>query len=123
MLDRSSLIIHGKGEHTKRRQQIDILLKKAMRGNKQAKLRLYREFGIRVYSSDEVDKYVLNRMSQEYASDGKNTNNGSGLLTLKKEAKGISRSNSKSLPRQDRSTNVPSRGKSREKAKHLVKKI
>jgi hypothetical protein len=123
MLDRASLIIRGKGGHTKKRQQTDILLKKAIKGNKQAKLKLYKEFGIKLYSSDEVDKYVRKRMSQEYASDGKTTNNGSSLLTLKREAKGLPKNASDSLLRRDRSMNSISRAKSREKTKQLVKKV
>jgi hypothetical protein len=117
MLDRASLIIRGKGEHTKKRQQTDILLKKAMKGSKQAKLKLYKEFGIKLYSADEVDKYVRKRMSQEYASDGKNANNGSSLLTLKSEAKDLPKNGAESRLRRDRSINSISRSRSREKTK------
>jgi len=115
MLDRASLIIRGRGEQTKKRQQVDMLLKKAMKGNKQAKLKLYREFGVRVYSSDEVEKYVQQRVSQEYVSDGKSTNNGPTLLTLKKTAKGQSQNGTEG--------SRTSRMKSREKIKQLVKRI
>ena len=63
MMERSNLVMRGRSRHTKRRQQTDILLKKAMKGSRQAKLKLYKEFGIRLYSPDEVDKYVQEGLS------------------------------------------------------------
>jgi hypothetical protein len=123
MLDRASLIIRGRSEQTKKRQQTDILLKKAMKGNRQAKLKLYKEFGIKLYSSDEVEKYVQERVAQEYTSDGKSANNGPTLLTLKREGRSLSKNGNESRLRHDRSTGSPPRAKSREKTKHLVKKV
>ena len=123
MLDRASLIIRGRSEQTKKRQQTDILLKKAMKGNRQAKLKLYKEFGIKLYSSDEVEKYVQERVTQEYTSDGKSTNNGPTLLSLKKEGRSLSKNGNESRLRRDRSTGSPTRVKSRVKTKHLVKKV
>ncbi|MCJ7577587.1 MAG: hypothetical protein MUO91_03970 [candidate division Zixibacteria bacterium] len=123
MLDRASLIIRGRSEQTKKRQQTDILLKKAMKGNRQAKLKLYKEFGIRLYSSDEVEKYVQERVAQEYTLDGKSANNGPTLLTLKKESRSLSKNGNESRLRRDRNTGSPPRAKSREKTKHLVKKV
>lgn len=123
MLDRASLIIRGRSEQTKKRQQTDILLKKAMKGNRQAKLKLYKEFGIKLYSSDEVEKYVQERVTQEYTSDGKSANNGPTLLTLKREGRSLSKNGNESQLRRDRSANSPSRVRSREKTKHPVKKV
>jgi hypothetical protein len=122
MLDRASLIIRGRSEQTKKRQQTDILLKKAMRGNKQAKLKLYKEFGIKLYSSNEVDKYVQERLFQEYTSGGKGANNGPSGLTLKRKAKGLSQDGAESRLRQDRKSST-SRAKSRGRTKQLVKKV
>lgn len=57
--------MRGKSDHTKKRHIIDILMKRAMKGGKQAKSRLYKEFGIRVYSSEEVEEYVKDRLKSE----------------------------------------------------------
>jgi thiaminase len=57
-----NVLIRGKAELTKKRHQIDVLLKRAMKGNYQSKDKLYKEFGIRVYSSDEVQKYVNEKL-------------------------------------------------------------
>jgi hypothetical protein len=57
--------MRGKTDHTKKRHIIDILMKRAMKGGKQAKDRLYKEFGIRVYSSEEVEEYVKDRLKSE----------------------------------------------------------
>jgi hypothetical protein len=119
MLDRASLIIRGRGEQTKKRQQIDTLLKRAMKGNKQAKLKLYKEFGIKLYSSHEVDEYVCERVSQEYTSGGKSKNNGSGLLTIKRGTKGISKNGAE----KNRATNLSPRTRLKEKTRQMVKKI
>jgi hypothetical protein len=93
-----------------------------MKGNRQAKLKLYKEFGIKLYSSDEVEKYVQERVTREYTSDGKSANNGTTLLTLKKEGRTLSKNGNESRLRQDRSTDSPAQSKLREK-KHLVKKV
>jgi hypothetical protein len=123
MLDRASLIIRGRSEQTKKRQQTDILLKKAMKGNRQAKLKLYKEFGIKLYSSDEVEKYVQERVTREYTSDGKSANNGPTLLTLKKEGRSLSKNGNESRLRQDRNTKSSSRTRLKYKTKHLAKKV
>jgi hypothetical protein len=47
----------SKREHTRKRHNIDILLKKAIKGNQSAKRRLYEEYGIKVYNSSEIDEY------------------------------------------------------------------
>jgi hypothetical protein len=123
MLDRASLVIRGRSEQTKKRQQTDILLKKAMKGDRQAKLKLYKEFGIRLYSSDEVEKYVQERVTQEYTSDGKGANNGTSLLTIRKKSRSLSKNGNDSRLRRNRSTGSPARVRSRDKTKHLVKKV
>lgn len=123
MLDRASLIIRGRSEQTKKRQQTDILLKKAMKGDRQAKLKLYKDFGIKLYSSDEVEKYVQERVTKEYTSDGKGANNGTTLLTLKREGRSLSKNGNESRLRQNRCTGSPARVRSRDKTKHLVKKV
>lgn len=119
MMQRSNLVMRGRSEHTKRRHQIDVLLKKAMEGNGRAKLKVYKEFGIRLYSSDEVDRYVQERLSQEYISDGKNTSNGPTVLTRKTELKGLSKNGRDQI----RSKISPSRGKSKRKTRKPVKKV
>ncbi len=60
-----NFVIRGKPDLTKKRHQIDVLLKRAMKGRKQAKDKLYKEFGIRVYSSQEVEEYVKERLKAE----------------------------------------------------------
>ena len=60
-----NFVIRGKPDLTKKRHRIDVLLKRAMRGRKQAKDKLYKEFGIRVYSSQEVEEYVKERLKAE----------------------------------------------------------
>ena len=119
MLERSNLVMRGKSEHTKRRQQADILLKKAKKGDRRAKLKIYKEFGIRLYSPDEVEKYVQERLSQEYVSDGKNPSNGPTVLTRKTELKGLSKNGRDQI----RSKISPSRGKSKRKTRKLVKRV
>jgi hypothetical protein len=61
--------IRGKSELTRKRHQIGILLKKAMRGGKQAKDKLQKEFGIKVYSSEEIGGYVRARFKTEMAGE------------------------------------------------------
>jgi len=119
MMQRSNLVMRGRSEHTKRRQQIDILLKKAMKGDRRAKLKVYKEFGIRLYSSSEVEKYVQQRMSQEYASGGKSVTNGPTVVTRKTELKGLSRNGRDQI----RSKISPSRGKSKRKTRKLIKRV
>ncbi len=64
-----NVTIRGKAELTKKRHQISVLLKKAMRGGKQAKVRLHKDFGIRVYSSQEIGDYVRERLETEVVDD------------------------------------------------------
>ena len=60
-----NVLIRGKPELTRKRLQVDNLLKRAMKGNNQAKSKLYKEFGIRLYSSDEVKNYVQKMLTTE----------------------------------------------------------
>ncbi len=60
-----NVLIRGKAELTRKRHQIDVLLKRAKNGNYQSKDKLYKEFGIRLYSSDEVQKYVSDKLKTE----------------------------------------------------------
>ncbi len=62
---RVNFVMRGKPELTKKRHQINVLLKRAMKGRKQAKDKLYKEFGIRIYSSEEVEKYVAEKLKTE----------------------------------------------------------
>ncbi len=64
-----NVLIRGKPELTRKRLQVDNLLKRAMKGNDQAKSKLYKEFGIRLYSSDEVDKYVQKKLKTEVVEE------------------------------------------------------
>jgi RNase H-fold protein (predicted Holliday junction resolvase) len=68
MKDRFSFSMRGKSELTKKRHTINVLMKRAMKGGKQAKDKLYKEFGIRVYSSEEVEEYVQERLQTEVAN-------------------------------------------------------
>jgi len=98
------------------------LLKRAMKGDSKAKIKLYEEFGIKLYSSEEVEKYVQKRVSEEYASGGKSATNGPTAVTRKRKPKGLPKNNAKSRLRRNRSTSSPSRVRSRGKTKQLVKK-
>jgi Glu-tRNA(Gln) amidotransferase subunit E-like FAD-binding protein len=60
-----NVLIRGKSELTKKRHQVDVLLKRAMKGNHQSKEKLNKEFGIKVYSSDEVARYVKEKLKNE----------------------------------------------------------
>jgi len=64
-----NFVMRGKPELTKKRHQIDVLLKRAMKGWKQAKDKLYKEFGIRVYSSEEVEEYVAEKLKTEVVDE------------------------------------------------------
>lgn len=116
---RADLAIKGKAGHTKRRQQIDALLKRATKGDGRAKLKLYKEFGIRLYSSNEVEKYVQQRVTREYTSDEKRASNGPTVVSRKTKSKRIS----KITLKQARSKNSVNRGKSKERTRKLVKKV
>ena len=64
-----NVLIRGKAELTRRRHQINVLLKRAIKGNYQSKDKLYKEFGIRLYSSDEVEKYVNDKLKTEVVEE------------------------------------------------------
>ena len=66
---RVNFVIRGKSELTKKRYQINVLLKRARRGRKQAKDKLYKEFGIRVYSPEEVEEYVAEKLKTEVVEE------------------------------------------------------
>ncbi len=66
---RVNFLMRGKPELTKKRHQIGVLLKRATKGGKQAKDRLYKEFGIRVYSSKEVEEYVNEKLKTEMVEE------------------------------------------------------
>ena len=67
-----------KQERTARRHKIDGLLKKAVKGNHKAKEKLLEEYGIRVYSSSEVEDYENGRLSRKIRklATGKGTGGG-----------------------------------------------
>jgi hypothetical protein len=60
-----SFSMRGKSEFTKKRYQISLLLKRAKKGRRQAKDKLQKEFGIRVYSPKEVEEYVKEKLATE----------------------------------------------------------
>ena len=60
-----NFLIRGKAELTRKRLQIDDLLKRAKKGEHQANKKLYQEFGIRLYSPEEVEKYVKKKLKTE----------------------------------------------------------
>lgn len=64
-----NVLIRGKPELTKRRLQVDNLLKRAMKGNNQAKSKLYKEFGIKFYTPDEVQSYVKKKLVTEVVDE------------------------------------------------------
>lgn len=110
-MQRSDIVIRGRTEHTKRRHLVGLLLKRAMRGNRQAKLRLYKEFGIRVYSSEEVNDYVRDRLSQEYTSGQKSVSNGPTVITRKKQLKDLPKSSALPQLRRNRGKGSLSRAR------------
>ena len=52
-----SLTFISKSDYTKKRQNIDLLLKRAIKGSAKAQRRLADEYGIKIYSSSEIDNY------------------------------------------------------------------
>ncbi|MGB8656960.1 MAG: hypothetical protein WCE90_04135 [Candidatus Zixiibacteriota bacterium] len=66
---RLNFLIRGKFELTKKRLQIDGLLRRARKGEHQAHERLFKEFGIRVYSPGEVETYVKKRLRTEVVEE------------------------------------------------------
>jgi hypothetical protein len=61
--------MRGKSQLTKKRHQISLLLKRARSGKRQAKDKLQREFGIRVYSPEEVEAYVEEKLKTEVVDE------------------------------------------------------
>jgi len=54
----SRLDFPSKKDLTKKRHNIDVLLKRAIKGNLSAKKKLLDEYGIKIYSTSEIDEYV-----------------------------------------------------------------
>jgi hypothetical protein len=63
------LSMRSKSEFTKKRYQISLLLKRAKSGKRQAKDRLLRDFGIRLYSPKEVEEYVRRKLKTEVVDE------------------------------------------------------
>jgi hypothetical protein len=61
--------MRGKAELTKKRHQISLLLKSAKSGKRQAKDRLLKDFGIRLYSPKEVEEYVRRKLKTEVVDE------------------------------------------------------
>ena len=61
--------MRGKAELTKKRHQISLLLKRAKSGKRQAKDKLLKEFGIRLYSPKEVEEYVKRKLKTEVVDE------------------------------------------------------
>ena len=67
-----------KQDLTARRHKINVLLKKAVKGNQKAKEKLLDEYGIRVYSSSEVEEYKNNKLGRKIRKIGLGKQNGGG---------------------------------------------
>ncbi len=67
-----------KQELTARRHKINVLLKKAVRGNQKAKEKLLDEYGIRVYSSSEVQDYQNSKLNGKIRKIGLGKGTGGG---------------------------------------------
>ncbi len=67
-----------KQELTARRHKINVLLKKAVKGNQKAKEKLLGEYGIRVYSSSEVEDYKNSKLDRRIRKIGLGKGNGGG---------------------------------------------
>ncbi|MGB7062490.1 MAG: hypothetical protein WBF13_09095 [Candidatus Zixiibacteriota bacterium] len=61
--------MRGKSEYTKKRHQISLLLKRAKKGRRQAKDKLLRDFGVRLYSPKEVEEYVKEKLKTEVVDE------------------------------------------------------
>jgi hypothetical protein len=55
-----SIAFSRKLEITRRRQKINSLLRRAIKGNPKAKEKLSKDFGIKLYSSKEIEQYQKN---------------------------------------------------------------
>lgn len=78
MTGTTNLEFPTKQELTARRHKIDVLLKKAVKGNQKAKKKLLDEYGIRVYSSSEVEDYENSKLSKKIRKIGLVKGNGGG---------------------------------------------
>lgn len=90
-----NVTIRGKSDLTRKRHQISVLMKKAMKGGRQAKDRLQKEFGIRVYSSEEVGEYVKERLNTEVVEDSPSrpqAKRGAKTVSKRKNRRGAKRS-------------------------------
>jgi hypothetical protein len=67
-----------KQDLTARRHKINVLLKKAVNGNLKAKEKLLDEYGIRVYSSSEVEDYKNSKLTKKMRKIGLGKGNGGG---------------------------------------------
>jgi hypothetical protein len=67
-----------KQDLTARRHKINVLLKKAVKGNQKAKEKLLGKYGIRVYSSSEVEDYKNSKLSRKIRKIGLGKQNGGG---------------------------------------------
>lgn len=67
-----------KQDLTARRHKINVLLKKAVNGNLKAKEKLLDEYGIRVYSSSEVEDYKNSKLTKKIRKIGLDKGNGGG---------------------------------------------
>ena len=78
MTGTTNLEFPTKQELTARRHKIDVLLKKAVKGNQKAKEKLLDEYGIRVYSSSEVEDYQNSKLAKKMRKIGLDKGNGGG---------------------------------------------
>jgi len=67
-----------KQDLTARRHKIDVLLKKAVKGDQRAKEKLLDEYGIRVYSSSEVEEYESGTQGKKIRKISMGRGNGGG---------------------------------------------
>jgi hypothetical protein len=83
-----NVAIRGKSDLTKKRHQIDILIKKAMKGGKNAKIKLFKEYCIKLYSSEEIGSYVEERLKTEVVNDSPSRNGVRGVTKTIPKRKG-----------------------------------
>jgi len=58
-----SIKFSKKLKFTKKRQKINSLLKRAIKGNLKAKEKLSKEYGIKLFSSKEIEQYQKNNQN------------------------------------------------------------
>ena len=78
MTGTTNLEFPTKQDLTARRHKINVLLKKAVKGNQKAKEKLLDEYGIRVYSSSEVEDYKNSKFTKKVRKIGLCKGNGGG---------------------------------------------